>query len=778
MNLKPNKKDKKKAAEMTHEERRSLYIKRAWTVLKVTVKTALLTLLIAGCVVCGLLIGVIAACVTTTNALTIEDLTTSSLTSFVYYADGSPITYVAEDGTEEIIKLKGSENVNRVLVDLEEIPEDLANAFIAIEDERFYAHDGVDLKRSLGAVVSYVVPGMQDFGGSTITQQLVKNASGDDASSIPRKIREAWRAYLLEQEYSKEEILEYYMNIIYMGKDVYGVQAAANAYFSKDVGDLNLAECAFLAGITNNPSKYGPLTTKGRNNAYQRQITILDQMLKLEMITKDEYIEAIQTKLVFNEDYVAHSAASVYSYFVETAIKDVRDKFIELGYTATEANRLIYGGGISIMTTQDKNMQAIVDKEFNDIHNFPANHLYDSPSDMAQAAIVVMDQYTGQVKAIYGGYGEKTTRFGYNYATDAQRQPGSAIKPLLVYAPQIDQHIINLGMSITDEPVFMDPQDPEREWPKNAYPYYMGTITLRFALAISCNIAAVKLYQGHEALGLSYLKKAGIDRTSETHLSMALGGFTTGVSAMQMAAAYVPFANGNGVYYEPITFTKVLDKDGKVLIDNTPDTQVVYEDSQTASVMSYMLSAVVDSEYGGTAGAANFTNNAGEKVPIAGKTGTTSSVYDYWFVGYSGHYTTAVWYGYPKQTTMQESEAGAAVRIWQKVMKQIHADLPIRSLTYGAVETGTNYRICKVSKQLATDLCKQEIRGNLTALECFVDGTAPTEYCTQHGPYEVCTAGFRDSEGRFYLAKDTCTHKETLVVGSDLISPEYCPVCE
>lgn len=771
---------RRKFAEMTPEERRNFYIKTAWSGLKITVKSAMVVLLVLACVVGGLLIGVVAACVTTTDALTIEDLTTSSLTSFVYYADGTPITYTTQDGTQEVIKLKGSENINRVLVDLEDIPEDLGNAFIAIEDERFYQHSGVDIKRSLGAIVSYIMPGMRDFGGSTITQQLVKNASGDNASSIPRKVREAWRAYLLEQEYNKDEVLEYYMNLIYMGRDVYGVQAAAGAFFSKDVKDLSLAECAFLAGITNNPAKFNPFTTKGRTNAYQRQITILDQMLKLEMITKDEYIEAIQTELVFNDHYVTHSSSGVYSYFVETAIKDVRAKFIEQGYTETEANRLIYGGGITIMTTQDKNIQAIVDKEFNDINNFPANKYYESASDMAQAAIVIMDQYTGQVKAIYGGYGEKTTKFGYNYATDAQRQPGSAVKPLLVYAPQIDQHIITLGQTIEDEEVFLDPQNPEEVWPKNSYPYYQGTITMRKALAISSNVAAVKLYKNNIPLGLSYLKNLGIDRTNETQLSMALGGFTKGVSAMQMTAAYVPFANGNGVYYEPITFTKVLDKDGKVLLDNTPDSHVVYQDSQTASVMTSMLEAVVDPEYGGTAAGANFENKMGEHVPVAGKTGTTSSNYDFWFAGYSGYYTATVWYGYPKQTSMQASEIGSAVKIWRKVMEQIHKELPIRDLTYGAIESGKEYKVCLVSGKLATDLCAQDILGDKTSVERYTDSTAPTEYCTSHNTYKICLIGARDEEDRYYLAKDTCipSYVRTIITSADRIAPDPCHICE
>ncbi len=776
MSKESNKKEKKSFKELSYEERRSFLIKKAWSGLKISVKSLLVVILVVGCVIGGLLIGVVAACVTTTEPLTIEDLTTSTLTSFVYYADGSPVTYVAEDGTEEVIKLKGSENVNRVLVDIEDVPEHLPNAFIAIEDERFYTHSGVDFKRSLGAVISYIVPGMRDFGGSTITQQLVKNASGDDASSIPRKVREAWRAYLLEQEYDKDEILEYYMNIIYMGRDIHGVQAAANAFFNKDVKDLSIAECAFIAGITNNPAKFGPWTTKGRSNAYQRQITILDQMLKLEMITKEEYMEAIQTELVFNEDYVANSSSAIYSYFVETAIKDVREAFIELGYTETEANRLIYGGGISIMTTQDKQMQAIVDKEYNDINNFPHNQGLDSPSDMVQASIVIIDQYTGQVKAMYGGYGEKTTRFGYNYATDAKRQPGSAIKPILVYGPQVDQHIITAATTIEDKKVFFDPQNPEDPWPTNSYKFYKGTLTLRETIAISCNVGAVTLYKDHVDLGLAYMKKSGIDRTSEKHLSMALGGFTTGVSAMEMAAAYVPFANGNGVYYEPITFTKVLDKDGKVLIDNKAKSNVVYEDSQTASVMSSLLSSVTDWNYGGTAVGANFTNNKGEKMPVAGKTGTTSSYYDFWFCGYTGYYTAAVWYGHPKQTAMQST--GSAVVLWKKVMQQIHADLPARSLTEGAVENTVECKICIDSGKLATETCiTDNMKGDRSRVEIFIEGTQPKDYCTDHQTFNVCTVHGTDEDGRYYEATADCPKNriEEVRTAQKNIAPVPCP---
>ena len=263
--------------------------KKIWVSFKITIKTVLAVLLIAGCIVGGLLIGVVAGCIITTEPLTEKDLditNSTALTSFIYDSKGN-----------ELVSIQGTANENRQLVEIEEVPDYFAKAFVAIEDERFYTHSGVDLKRTVAAFLGYVIPSMGSHGGSTITQQVIKNVTGDDARSVPRKIREQWRALSLEKDLDKDEIMELYMNIIYMGQNVYGVKAAALAYFDKDVSDLSLAECAFLAGITNNPSKYNPLTVKGRSNCYQRQINILDKMLECGFITDEEYIEAIQEKI-------------------------------------------------------------------------------------------------------------------------------------------------------------------------------------------------------------------------------------------------------------------------------------------------------------------------------------------------------------------------------------------------------------------------------------------------------------------------------------------------
>ncbi|MBO4325867.1 MAG: transglycosylase domain-containing protein [Clostridia bacterium] len=753
-----------------------IFLKVLWHIFTVALRITLIVVLVAIFVVGGAVIGLITACISTTEPVTDIQLETASLTSFIYYPDGQPVTYINDEGQEEPIALKGTGNVNRVLVTFDEVPEDLRDAFVAIEDERFYTHPGVDVKRSLSAIAAYMLPGFGTYGGSTITQQLIKNATGDDEQSVLRKISEMWRAYLLEKDYSKEEILEKYMNIIYMGRDCYGVQAASRAYFGKNVSELNLAECAYMAGITNNPGKYAPHTTVGRQNGYKRQIIILDKMLELGMITKQEYIDAIQTELKFNEEYEAGSSYALYSYFVDAVITDVRDAFMERGYTKAEANKMIYGGGIRIYTTQDRDIQAIVDKEFNNEANFPVNYQYTARTDMAQASFVIMDQYTGQVKAMYGGYGPKTTNLAYNYATDAHRQPGSSIKPILVYAPLIDQHIITSATTIVDEESYLNPDTPDKPWPKNSYKKFKGTISVRQAIAVSCNVAAVKLYKDNIPMCLQYLKRSGIDRTNETQISVALGGLTNGVCAMEMCAAYVPFSNGTGVYHEPITFTKVLDSDGNVLIDNISQSHVVYDDPQTAPVMTSLLTSVMDEGYGGTARKAIFFNSDGVQVPTAGKTGTTTNSYDYWFVGYTGYYTAAVWYGYPSQKSMQAEEKGAAYLLWKVIMEQIHADLPIKPLATGT--SAKQVLICAESRQLATSYCAQCESGNKTIYEAFCDGTQPTSYCTYHVKVKVCDDAGKDANGKYILAGENCTHTHEVVTDKDHISSQACTKCK
>lgn len=685
-----------------------------WRTLKVSVRTAFWIVLISGCILAGLLVGVVAGCIITTDRLTDDDLYISDLTTFIYDSKG-----------EVIGQLKGSDNINRIWVDQEDLPEYLLDAFVAIEDERFYTHPGVDVKRTVSAVLGYVVPGMSSHGGSTITQQVVKNITGDDARSVPRKIRELWRAYLLEKDYDKEEILELYANVIYFGQDMYGIQTAAEGYFNKDAKDLSLAECAFLAGVPNSPRKYNPLTTAGRANAYNRQVIILDKMLELGSITQEEYVEAIQTELVFNEDYKASSQAKFSnSYFVDAAIVEIRDDLMALGYTKTQANNIIYNSGCTIYTTQDSEVQAIVDEVYTNPEYFKTNQLIDDPEDQAQSAIVIMDQYTGKVVALYGGYGAKEKNLVFNRATSAARQPGSSIKPILVYGPQVDQHIITAATVVEDTKVYLDPQNPTTPWPTNAGGGYYGMTTVRKALTRSQNVVATLLYKDQVKLGLSYLKKLGIDRTQETQLSAALGGLNQGVSAMEMCAAYVPFAN-DGIYYTPKTYSMVKDRDGNVILENKFEGSVVYEDYRTPAMMRSLLRSVV-ADSGGTGRSAQVTNSKGQMIFTAGKTGTTNDYKDVWFVGFTPYYTCAVWYGYDKYTVIPSGDRGSNVKLWKAVMQKVHANK--EPMEYPATTGLVQATICTESGLLAGDLCTKTLR------ETFLSGTEPKTSCLAHTP--------------------------------------------
>lgn len=814
MEKKTNTSDKKKDSkieEIDNEEELSVSKKTknkkvnkkdvAKTTAKVIFRCLVAGTLIVGCAVVGLLLGVVVGCILTTDPVEYDR----------DYEDTDYISYIYNAAGQEIGTLKGTSSItNGEWTDIENIPLYLQHAFVAIEDERFYEHDGVDLKRTLSAVAGYVVPGMSDHGGSTITQQVVKNLTGEDERSIPRKVREQWRALQLERELSKNEIMELYLNIIYFANSSYGVQDAAQKYFGKDVSELSLAECSFLAGITNSPSKYNPATMLGRTNAYDRQITILDAMYAQGWITKEEYISAIQTELVFiSEDSVsedesengdenvnAGTSSSVYSYFMDMVISDVRADLMEMGYSKKEANNIIYNSGVKIYTTQDPEIQKIVDEEYCNIENFPVNTSSSDDPDNAQSAIVIMDQSNGRVIAVYGGYGEKLESLTWNRATNAERQPGSSIKPVLVYAPLVDQGIITPATAMDEEPVYLDDKNPDDLWPTNADHRNHGLVPVRTALNRSYNIFAVSLYKNNVTSCLAYMKSVGIDRTEETHLSMALGGFTHGVSPMEMAAAYVPMANG-GTYYEPITYTKLIDKDGNVIIDKSMQEGTrVYTKDTTSTVMTSLLKTVV-SDPRSTGNSAQLKDMNGVLMPTAGKTGTTTDAKDYWFVGYTPYYTCAVWYGYDNHTAITSAESGAAKKIWQKVMQRIHDNLEAKEFDiYGEIEE--NISICALSGKRSTSTCWNDPRcNNIIYDEDFAKGTAPTEYCDIHVTKTVCTVG-TDKYGKYYLAGSNCTSTKTVtgtfrhsipdyLVTLDKyyypedwsyeLSHEYCPYC-
>ena len=459
--------------------------------------------------------------------------------------------HILDQNGEDVAILTGSQNINREYVSFMSVQHTyIDDAFKAIEDERYDDHIGIDAKRIGSAVFSAMAnSGTATHGGSTITQQTVKMISGADQISAQRKVQEWYNAIRLEQEKSKDEIMELYINLVPMGNSYVGIQSAAKAYFEKEAAELNLLECAFLAGIPNRPATYNPLTENGRRNALRRMRIVLAKMYELEMIDQDEYEEALNTELVFRKTPPRVSSSQVNSFFVDYVIQMViQDLVDKRGYSEQMATLAVYNHGLRIETTLDQDAQAKAEEVFRTEEYFskdPAalSHLPSGPS--GSIVIIDNDANPGQVKAMVGGYGEKSANFVLNRATNAQRQPGSSIKPLNVYGPALDTGKLTAASILTDQVVYFDDKNPTTPYPKNADGGYEGNMTVRRAIERSRNTTAAYVWQ--EVIGgetsVSYLELLGIDRTTELFVSTAMGGFTYGMTTMEMAGGFATFAN-------------------------------------------------------------------------------------------------------------------------------------------------------------------------------------------------------------------------------------------
>lgn len=725
------------------QKKRSIYSQFALAV----VKTVIVIFISIGCTFAGILGGACLAYIKSADPITPDQLELTKLTSFIYDKDGN-----------EIAQIKGSEN--RVVVMHSEIPDNLRNAFIAIEDKNFYSHGGVDVKRFVKAAISYIVNlGDASFGGSTITQQLVKNITGNQDSTIKRKVQEAWQAMQLERNLSKEQILDNYMNRITTGAGCYGVQAAAKKFFNKDVKDLSLAECASIAGVTKSPGYYDPtLSENNKKRNKERQEIILKAMLDQGKITHNEYNEAIaeELKIYKSNTDETESVNNVQSYFVDYVLTQVQKDLMEkYNISSDAANIKIYNSGLKIYTTQDTKIQKIMTEEFTNIENFPVNKKISNPDMQAQAAMLVLDPSTGQIRGMYGAYGPKKGNFTLNRATAMKRQPGSSFKPIAVYGPAIDLGLITPATVVDDVPIYLDPQHPTTPYPKNSESGFNGLSTIRKGIKSSINVVAAKVfmdYLGAEK-SIEYLKKVNIDRSKEGYVSMALGGLNEGVNPLLMSAAYIPFVN-NGVYLEPIAYTKVTDENGNVLLDKTKaqEKNIVYKET-TAFLMTNMMRDVVTSGTAATGGYGTVKNSAGKVIPTAGKTGTTNDNYDKWFVGFSRYYVGATWYGYNNPKSLKSSEYSQALKIWNKVMNRIHADLEVKD--FEQPEGLVKKSICIYSGKLPGKYCSHDPRGNAIRTEYFAKGTEPTETCDVHVLAKVDTT-CKDIYGRPLLANDHC----------------------
>lgn len=710
-----------------------------------------------------------------------------------------------------------AENANRSYESMDKIPQYLADAFVAIEDERFYEHNGIDIKSIMRAGVTFLrTKGKVAQGGSTITQQLIKNNVFDDwvnentIQKIKRKVQEQYLAIELEKEMPKEKILEIYMNTINLGQNTLGVKSAAKRYFNKQPYQLTLSECAVIAAITQYPSKYNPISHPDYNA--ERRQSVLDKMKEQGYISQAEYDDAIADDVysriaAVNEET---EAKSVYTYFVDEVTEQVLADLMEVkGFNETQAYQLLYSSGLSIFTTQDPDIQAICDEVYGNEENYPENTkwylnyvltvkkangekenhstemfksyymqsnakfnlLYKSQEEayeaieeykaavmedgdtvdgervtltpQPQVSITIEDQATGYVVAMVGGRGTKTASRTLNRASNTTRQPGSTFKVVSTYAPALDSAKLTLADVQNDAPFNYTNGRPVRDWWGEAN---RGILTLRYGIAQSANIVAVKtLTQISPQLGFDYLQRFGfstlVDKrvesdgtiTTDINQALALGGITMGVTNMELNAAYASIANG-GMYIKPKLYTKVVDHDGNVLLDNTePETTQVIK----ASTAWLLTDAMVDVVTAGTGGAVNFGN-----MTIAGKTGTTSDYKDVWFAGFTPYYTATTWTGYDNNVTMNSAEEkNLSKTMWRAVMSKIHENLEYKSFpTVGGIVTA---RVCSKSGRLpVAGLCDGSI-----ATEYFAEGTVPTGSCDVHSFSSTCAYyGFAAAE--------------------------------
>ncbi len=608
-------------------------------------------------------------CITPSLDLDLNDFTLNQ-SSIIYYQDSN-------GDYKKLTTVKSSEN--RIWVDGDQIPQYMKDALVAIEDKRFYTHKGVDWFRTAHAALNMFTGG-STFGGSTITQQLIKNLTQQDDITVQRKLLEIFQALDLEKNYDKDEILEYYLNAVYFGEGCYGVQTAAQTYFGKDAKDLTVAEAASIVGITNLPTYYDPFYSVENNK--ERQENVLREMYKQGYLNKSEYEEAKSQELEFVRGENAPSS-STYSYYEEVVISDVITDLAEAkGISRNAASQLVHNAGYEIYACIDKDIQAKVDAIYTNLDELPKS--YSGTKSQLQSAIVIIDQTTGEIKALCGGTGEKTISYGLNRATGTTRPPGSSIKPIAVYGPAVEYGLISPSTLVLDKDEKHVQLTHTSWYPKNSPPGYDGIITITTALQKSKNTVAAQIVDKlTPSASLEFLRsRLGVTSLIDSdadYAAMALGEPHYGITVREMAQAYTALAN-DGVFTYSRTYTMVKDRSGKIILDNQPQTIQAFSQN-TARTMTYMLNNAATY---GTGHESRLSN-----MPVAGKTGTTSANRDRWFCGYTPYYTCAVWTGYDTPETMAFS-GNPATQIWQKVMSAVHADLPRKefNISYGGSPTG------------------------------------------------------------------------------------------
>lgn len=674
---------------------------------------------------------------------------------------GAKTTYLYDDQGQNYFNLHAEEN--RTEISIDQIPQDLIDAFIATEDKEFYQHKGINFRGIARAAVRNVQSGdLTGQGASTITQQLARNAFLSFDKKWDRKIQEVLLAFRLESSYSKDEILTMYLNKIYFGAGAYGVQAATNTYFGKDISELSLAESALLAGLVQTPSSYNPFQHYDRAKA--RQKVVLDNMYKSDFISLQERDDAYNVELIFKT--ITQETAQ-YGYFVDAVIEEAVDILSSSG-KIDEPNNAIYRGGLQIYTTMNQNVQKHAEQLFSNAANFPNQSKGD---DIIQGAVVLIDHRNGEIKTLVGGRKYENRR-GFNRATSAYRQPGSAFKPIAVYAPALEQGYMPfyvLNDTLTSYKI------GGSVWtPRNYDHQYRGLITMRTAVQWSVNTYAVQLldqfgvksgYDFAESLGIEVV--SGSSKSDMALSPLALGSLTKGATPKQMAAAYGSFGNG-GNYIKPHLITKIVDANGMEIYNHKNDYHRVMS-PETAWLMSSMLQTAVSSGTGSNAGISGLMT--------AGKTGTSEHYRDSWFCGFSPAFSAAVWMGYDKNHTMSQVFGGGfPAKIWRSIIQEAHKNvsaapqaqpanvirisvdsrtglLPSDFTPEGNIiseycrkdsvpkessDIYTEVYICPDSNLLATEFCPDP-QSKFMEKE---DADLPTEHCSLHGSF-----AFPDTDG-------------------------------
>ena len=634
----------------------------------------------------------------------------------------------------------------RYVVKSDEIPDNLKKAFVAIEDERFYEHKGIDIKRIAGVIASNIKGKLSGSntvqGASTITQQLIKNAVLTNEVSYERKIKEMYLALELEKHLSKDEILTTYLNTIPMGGYQYGVSAAAQRFFSKNVSDLNLIECAYLGGLTQAPTSYDGLSEINKENPSRylnRTKSVLFKMHELGYISSEQYNNAINEIDTTGIKFKPNNKLSKtnFEWFTRPTITQVKqDLMNKYKYTQDEVDKLIANGGLKIYTSMDRNLQNNVQKVLDDPNNYKAitnnpNEKNEDDVYKLQASATIIDYKTGHVKALVGGRGEQPA-MSHNRAYYDLKSIGSATKPLTVYGPAIDLGLGGAGSVVNDSPLTNKELSSTgyKDQPKNEYNSYRGPLTFREAIKISSNLAAIKVAnEVGVSNSIAYGEKLGLvyGPHSRGISTTALGQFQNdpnnpdGGNTYTLASAFGVFGN-NGVKTNAKLYTKVLDSHGNVLLDTSTPEEIKIFSPQTSYIVYDMLKDQVES---GSAKPAKFGN-----IPVAGKTGTTTGDKDYLFAGLTPYYSAAIWIGYDKPREMRTSSGIVTSPIFGKIMGLAH-----KGLQYKEVEQPSGISkiaVCMDSGLKPTSLCTQDPRGSRVYYDWFINGSAPNQYCNYH----------------------------------------------